>query len=173
MRNKFLLTVISFFFMTPIFAQSVESMLADWERAKVYTKAYLDAMPADKYDLKPTPEMRSFAGQMLHITDANYGFSAMAAGTKSPIGFGEAEKTEDQSKENVTKLVMDGYDFVIDALKGMNPEALSEEIKVFGRFDLTKEQTFIKCFEHQTHHRGQTTVYLRLAGVTPPPEQLF
>jgi uncharacterized damage-inducible protein DinB len=30
-----------------------------------------------------------------------------------------------------------------------------------------------KCFEHQTHHRAQITVYLRLAGVTPPAEKLF
>ncbi|MBS1501785.1 MAG: damage-inducible protein DinB, partial [Bacteroidetes bacterium] len=33
-------------------------MIADWERAKVYTKAYLDAMPEDGYSYKPTPEMR-------------------------------------------------------------------------------------------------------------------
>ena len=31
----------------------------------------------------------------------------------------------------------------------------------------------LKCFEHQTHHRGQTTVYIRLAGGTPPAEKLF
>jgi len=30
-----------------------------------------------------------------------------------------------------------------------------------------------KTFEHQTHHRGQCTVYLRLMGVTPPQEKLF
>jgi uncharacterized damage-inducible protein DinB len=30
-----------------------------------------------------------------------------------------------------------------------------------------------KGFEHQTHHRGQTTIYLRLKGVKPPQEKLF
>jgi len=30
-----------------------------------------------------------------------------------------------------------------------------------------------KAFEHQTHHRGQATVYIRLAGGTPPQEKLF
>jgi uncharacterized damage-inducible protein DinB len=30
-----------------------------------------------------------------------------------------------------------------------------------------------KAFEHQTHHRGQTTVYIRLAGAKPPQEKLF
>jgi len=28
-------------------------------------------------------------------------------------------------------------------------------------------------FMHQTHHRGQCTVYLRLVGVHPPAEKLF
>jgi uncharacterized damage-inducible protein DinB len=30
-----------------------------------------------------------------------------------------------------------------------------------------------KAFEHQTHHRGQTTQYLRGQGKTPPQEMLF
>lgn len=27
--------------------------------------------------------------------------------------------------------------------------------------------------EHQGHHRGQTTIYLRMAGIRPPAERLF
>src|SRR5690349_22358329 len=100
---------------------SMQDMVKDWERAKAYTKEYLDAMPDAGYALKPTPEMRSFAEQMLHLTDANYGFTAMASGVKSPVGFGESEKATDKSKANVTKLVMAGYDFAISAIKQMTP----------------------------------------------------
>jgi uncharacterized damage-inducible protein DinB len=31
----------------------------------------------------------------------------------------------------------------------------------------------LKTFEHQTHHRGQTTIYIRLLGIRPPQEKLF
>jgi len=31
----------------------------------------------------------------------------------------------------------------------------------------------MKAFEHQTHHRGQTTIYIRLVGLKPPGERLF
>ncbi|MBC7915574.1 MAG: damage-inducible protein DinB, partial [Pyrinomonadaceae bacterium] len=34
----------------------MDEMVKDWERAKVYTKEYLDAMPETGYSLKPTPE---------------------------------------------------------------------------------------------------------------------
>ena len=152
---------------------SVDDLVKEWERAKAYTKEYLDAMPETGYALKPTPEMRSFAEQMLHLTDANYGIAAAATGEKSPIGQGESEKTTDKSKANVTKLVLAGYDFVIANAKKMTAAQMNETVKLFGRFEMTKGAALAKCFEHQTHHRGQTTVYIRLAGATPPQEKLF
>ena len=152
---------------------SINDIVKEWERAKAYTKEYLEAMPDSGYSLKPTPVMRSFAEQMLHLTDANYGFAAGATGVTSPVAFGEMEKTADKSKQNVIKLVMAGYDFVISNIGKLTPAQLNEKVKMFGQFDMTRGMAFAKCFEHQTHHRGQTTVYIRLAGATPPQEKLF
>jgi len=148
-------------------------MVKDWERAKAYTKEYLDAMPDSGYALKPTADMRSFAEQMLHLTEANYGFAAAATGEKSAITQGSLEKSTDKSKANVTKLVMEGYDFVINSAKKLTPAQLSQNVKIFDRFEMTKGAALSKCFEHQTHHRGQTTVYIRMAGAKPPQEKLF
>lgn len=174
MKNLFATLTMLFAFIGIIQAQSpIDEMVKDWERAKAYTKEYLDAMPAEKYSLKPTPEMRSFAQQMLHLTDGNYGFASAATGAASPVGMGESEKSADQSKENVTKQVMAGYDFVINSFKTMTPAQLNETTQLFGRFHMTKGKALEKCFEHQTHHRGQATVYIRLAGATPPQEKLF
>ena len=80
-----------------------ETVIKDWERAKAYTKEYLDAMPESGYALKPTKEMRSFAGQMLHLSDALYGFVATATGVK-PTASG-LEKTNDVAKASVTEKV--------------------------------------------------------------------
>jgi uncharacterized damage-inducible protein DinB len=154
-------------------AQSNDEIVKEWERAKAYTKEYLDAMPESGYSLKPTPEMRSFAEQMLHLADANYGLVAAATGEKSPMGLGELEKSGEKSKENVTNKVMESYDFVINLIRKMTPAQLEEKIKLFDKFELSREMALAKGFEHQTHHRGQTTVYLRLAGVKPPQEKLF
>ncbi len=154
-------------------AQSVDDMVKDWERAKAYTKAYLDVMSDSGYALKPTPEMRSFAEQMLHLTDANYGFIAAATGATSPMGMGSAEKSTDKSKKKVDELTLASYDFAIENIKKMDPAKANEKIKVFNRFEMTRAAAISKAFEHQTHHRGQTTVYIRLAGKTPPQEMLF
>ena len=158
------------------FTQSQQ--VAEWQRAKSYTKAYLDAMPADGYGFKPTPEIRSFAQQMLHIADANYIFATVASDKPNPIGQTLAthdvnEKTVSPTKEAVTKTVMDSYDWVITTLQNMTPDQLQETTK-FGKHDnVTRSALYGKAFEDQTHQRGQTTIYLRLKGVTPPAEQLF
>ena len=165
--------LITAFTTTTVSAQSnKEQMIADWQRAKAYTKTYLDAMPADGYSFKPTPEMRTFAAQMLHLADGNYAFVNSASGKPNPLGKVSAEKTIAQTKEATTKAVMESFDYVISALQGMTQAQLQEVIKFAGK-DLTRATVIDKAFEHQTHHMGQTTVYLRLKGVKPPEQMLF
>jgi uncharacterized damage-inducible protein DinB len=178
-KAALLFALLTFRFVSPsVFAQFTQSqMVTEWQRAKAYTKAYLDAMPDDGYGFKPTPEIRSFAQQMLHISDANYIFATIASDKPNPVNETAAhnvnEKTVPPTKEAVTKAVMDSYDWVISTLSSMTPDQL-QGITKFGKHDgVTRISLFGKAFEHQTHQRGQTTIYLRLKGVTPPAEQLF
>ncbi|MFM6947944.1 MAG: DinB family protein [Aquirufa sp.] len=170
--KQLLFGLLSILCMSNLHAQtSKENLVKDWERAKSYTKEYLDAMPESAYGLKPTKEMRSFAGQMLHLSDAIYGIIGTATDVKPTAS--DLEKSNDVAKASVTEKVMAAYDFAINAIKNVPDSKLAESIKLFGRFDLTRGQALDKCFEHQTHHRGQATVYIRLAGATPPGEKLF
>ncbi|EON77356.1 hypothetical protein ADIS_2224 [Lunatimonas lonarensis] len=151
----------------------MEEVLKNWERAKAYTKEYLDAMPEDSYLLKPTPLCRSFADQMLHLADGNFSFAALAADVSCPVAFGECEQGKDKSKANVTKWVMESYDFVIEQLNGLSDDDFTAVTTLFGRYKMSRRAVFDSLYEHQTHHRGQATVYLRLAGIVPPGQKLF
>ena len=91
------------------------NLVKDWERARAYTKEYLDAMPESGYALKPTKEMRSFAGQMLHIADANYGIVGTATEVAPTVK--DLEKSNDVTKAGVTEKVLASYDFAINAIK--------------------------------------------------------
>ncbi len=44
---------------------------ARWQKAKDFTLKVADAMPAESYDFKPRPEMRSFGPLMQHLSTNN------------------------------------------------------------------------------------------------------
>lgn len=152
---------------------ALSQMVADWQRAKEYTKEYIDAMPEDGIGYKPATDVRSFGEQMLHLASANFAFASAASGKANPYQGKELEKmTEYKSKAALSKLVMESYDYVLNALNATNESTFADKVKFF-KFEMTREQAFNKAFEHQTHHRGQTTLYLRMKGVKPPAEKLF
>jgi uncharacterized damage-inducible protein DinB len=156
-------------------ALKMADMIADWERAKAYTLEYLSAANEDVIAFQPAPEMRTFGEQMLHIAESNYAFASTASGKSSPITFGTLEQAFDdhKTKEALTEAVMKSYDFMISALKEADVSELDGTVTVFNRFKMSREVAYQKAFEHQTHHRGQTTVYLRLKGIKPPNEKLL
>ncbi|MFC5409661.1 DinB family protein [Larkinella bovis] len=152
---------------------TVSQLTTEWQRAKEYTKEYLDAMPENGVGFKPTPDIRSFAEQMLHLANANYNFGSGATGKANPMQGKKMETMEEfKTKAGLTKAVMDSYDFVIEAVKGLSDAQLGEMVKM-GPRELSRETILAKAFEHQTHHRGQTTIYIRMKGIKPPNEKLF
>nr|WP_225309464.1 DinB family protein [Larkinella humicola] len=153
--------------------KTVAQMTTEWQRAKEFTKEYLDAMPEDGMGYKPTPEIRSFAEQMLHLTAANYNFTAAATGKANPMQGKKLETMDElKTKAALTKTVMDSYDYVLDGIKGLSDAQLAENVKM-GPREMSRETVFAKAFEHQTHHRGQATIYIRMKGIKPPNEKLF
>lgn len=176
--RKLSLLVLTLFSITTINSQALNETLKaqfikDWERAKEYTNEYLNAMPADKYSFKAQDSVRSFAQQMLHLAQANMGLSANATG-KQRIWQGRRleQNPSAQSKDSVVYYVNASYDFVIEGIKEMDFSKLEEKTGQ-GNFANTRLAWLLKVFEHQTHHRGQTTIYIRLVGIKPPNEKLF
>ena len=150
-----------------------DQMVADWERAKAYTKEYIEAASEKTISYRPTPEMRSFAEQMLHLTQGNINIVSSATGKERIYGDVQLEKLDTyKNKEALLKVVMEGYDFVLAAIKEMPADKWDEKVTIF-RWEMSRAEGVGKAFEHQTHHRGQTTVYLRMSGETPPSEKLF
>jgi hypothetical protein len=148
-------------------------LIKDWERAKDYTISYLNTMPANKYSFKATDSVRSFAQQMLHLAQANVGLLSGAIGNPPAFGGGNLEgRATAQTKDSVMYYVTASYDYAINGIKNANPATFGEKSKFFN-YEETRLSWFMKAFEHQTHHRGQTTIYIRLAGIKPPQERLF
>jgi uncharacterized damage-inducible protein DinB len=188
MKNiKTLKLLLAIFFLTSFsfkgFSQAITSdeikaqFVKDWERAKAYTIEYLNAMPADKYTFRAVPvdSVRNFAQQMIHLAQGNFGLMSFAS-TEKPPSYGRSNLEHSataQTKDSVMYYVTASYDYCINAVKNADVSKWGEKIKVFGGIETTRYDMIQKTFEHQTHHRGQTTIYIRVAGIKPPQEKLF
>jgi uncharacterized damage-inducible protein DinB len=155
-------------------ADTVKAQLVkDWERAKLYTMQYLDAMPAVKYSARAVDSIRSFSEQMLHLAAGNIGLVANGTGQQRIFpGFNMEKSAGAQSADSVRYYVTASYDFAINGIKAMDASKLGEKVKR-GNLDETRLTWILKAFEHQSHHRGQCTIYIRLQGIRPPAEMLF
>lgn len=175
----FCLAAVVLLFASKVQAQSLEAikaqMVKDWERAKEYTKEYLTTMPADKYSFRANDSVRSFAQQMLHIAAANIFLMSNVSTERPPswLSFTLERQVGAQKSDSVVYYVMASYDYAINAVKNSTISQWGDVKKLFGRFDETKFAIMNKAFEHQTHHRGQTTIYIRQLGIKPPEERLF
>jgi uncharacterized damage-inducible protein DinB len=177
LKNILLFIVAFLIFCVTTRAQLNESiklqLVKEWQRAKEYTLEYLDAMPKDKYEFRAQDSIRSFAQQMLHLAQDIVIMTSVGTG-KERIWQNEILETRSsaQSADSVRYFVIAGYDYGIAAIQALDASKFEEKVKN-RRFEETRFAWLLKAFEHQTHHRGQTTIYIRLLGLKPPPEKLF
>lgn len=158
------------------FADSLKvQLLKDWKRSKLYTLDYLKTMPSDKFSFQPHDSIRTFAQQMIHLSQATISLMEAATATKIPsvINRQDLESTTSAlTKDSVTYFVTLSYDYAIQAIERFEMTNSYQYVKR-GKFNETRIAWILKAFEHQAHHRGQTTIYIRALGLKPPNERLF
>lgn len=136
----------------------------DWETARAYTLEVANAMPAEKYDFKPTAEMRSFGELIGHIAGAHYLFASAIRGEESP-----AKPPQETTKEAVVAFLNESCDYVAETVAQVDDARAEQTVKLFGgRLEMPVWKVFHFLRDHTTHHRAYALPYLRLSGVTPP-----
>jgi uncharacterized damage-inducible protein DinB len=130
--------------------------------------AAAEAMPAEKYNFKPTPEMNTFAHLTIHITEGNNALCSQISGTPAPT----AEKlAEDNPKDKLVAGLKASFDFCATALANVDDSKLSEPMVLFGRVPSSRAGALIALGMGFADHYGQEAIYLRLSGILPPTAQ--
>jgi uncharacterized damage-inducible protein DinB len=181
LKNKFMkLLLFSFilcFGSAAAIAQTTDSIKAlyikDWQRAKAYTQEYLQSMPKEQYNYRAHDSVRTFAQQYIHLAQGTISLMNAATGKKVPDIINRRNLEQSNlPADSVAFFVNLSYDFAIAAVTDFDMATGNERVKR-GNFNETRLAWMQKAFEHQTHHRGQTTIYIRLLGIKPPNEKLF
>jgi uncharacterized damage-inducible protein DinB len=125
-----------------------------------------EAMPAEKYDYKPTEEVGTFGDQVKHVCMAMRILLANAEGKQIPLEEVNLDnlKTKDEILAELRKRVDDGA-AVIKRVAGKNDGEVVES-QFFGK--TTRRFLIIQAIAHDNNHYGQMVMYLRLNGITPP-----
>lgn len=154
----------------PIHAQKTESLFLDaaigkLRHAKEYTLKVANLMPDDKYAYKPMPGEMSFSEQLLHLS-SNLGWlsSSYLSGGKNPVA---KEEMNLKKKEEIIAVLSKTYDYAINVLQQFDIADLTDTVSFFAGA-MNKLQIINLMNDHQTHHRGQLIVYLRLNAIKPP-----
>lgn len=145
-------------------ATSLRMML---QRSKTNTLAAINAMPADKFNYKPTAEQMTFAHLAVHIIGFNNSFCARSADVPAPK-VEEAKETD--GKDKLVAAATASYDFCTDALSKMDDSKLGDSIDLFGH-QAPRAMAVLILVSGSSDHYSTAAMYLRLNGIVPPSAQ--
>lgn len=148
-------------------AQTRQQLLDDWQRQRDNVIAYIDAMPDSAMTFRPTPGVRDFAEQIVHLTSTNLDVAAMAL-RGAPAAPFVIDSTQLHQKAALRDYTERSFTYVLDALRGSTPSQLLRTSALFNQPAQSASRWLALSYEHAAWTLGQTVPYLRLNGVTPP-----
>jgi uncharacterized damage-inducible protein DinB len=139
-------------------------LVAGFQRASAEILDIAEAMPADKYGYKPTPEVSSFGDQLVHLAGIVQRFVDTSKGMKTEAGHPHA-----MAKPEVIALLKKTFQTGQDTMAQLTDAQLLEPVKFpFGDRMVTRFTYWQGPLYQIRNHHGQLVVYLRMNGIVPP-----
>lgn len=128
--------------------------------------AAAEAMPADKYSYRATPETRTFGQLVLHVAQFNYNFCGRISGMAAPADIKDLKETD--SKEKLVDAVKGSFDFCTKEINGLDDSTLGQSVGKMGPNNLSRGGALLILGEDWFDHYGTMALYLRMNGILPP-----
>jgi len=138
----------------------------EWGHVSRQLIALAEAIPAEKFSFRPTPEVRSTSEVFMHIVIANFGLLGITGPKEPPDLKDEMEKSV-TSKAAVVDWLKRSFDAVKTSHAAVKSADLQRHVKVGGR-DATVDGMYLRIIVHANEHMGQLVAYARMMGVVPP-----
>jgi uncharacterized damage-inducible protein DinB len=150
--------------LSPSWASTVQAMHATIRRNLAEAA---QAMPAEEYSFKATPQVRSFGELLGHVINANFFFCSQAKGEASPSKE-NFEKVAD--KAALVKGINDALKYCDDVYGGTTDANVNSLITMAGPAKKQTSRGSVLVFNtaHNNEHYGNLIVYMRLKGHVPP-----
>ncbi len=128
-----------------------------------------EAMPADKYNYRPTPAQMSFAMIQVHLAnEGNDLLCGKVAGVAVPQ---RTPMDTTMSKDQLVARLKETFQFCETAFAHLDDSKLSEPLQLFGPNPFSRAAAILITVGDWADHYSQEANYLRLNGVLPPTAQ--
>ncbi len=111
--------------------------------------------PADKYDYKLRPEMRTFGAVIVHIASGNVFAAKFGRGEK--VKWDELDAAEYKTKEQAVALLEKSIADATATLKSRPADSFHKSV-----------EPWLSVIEHAGEHYGLLVAYFRANGIVPP-----
>ncbi|HEX7123211.1 MAG TPA: DinB family protein [Gemmatimonadaceae bacterium] len=150
-------------------------LLADIGQVESKIVGLARAIPANRYNWKPSPEVRTVAQVFKHIAADNYMMPAALGYAPDPstgikgddYATTQAFEAVDMTPEQIIGELERSFAFVKTSLQNANSAALGDKVTMFG-MEFTAQQVWIMTATHVHEHLGQMIAYARSIGIAPP-----
>jgi hypothetical protein len=129
------------------------------------TVAAVEAMPAEKFNYKPTADQMTFGHLVVHIAETNDLLCSKAAAVPAPK---VDEVKETDSKDKLVAALKASFDFCSDALAKMDDSRLAETTEILPGRQGSRAWASMILAGAWADHYAEAAMYLRLNGVLLP-----
>lgn len=146
---------------------NVQGFIRDYIRGRKWTARFVRQFSEEDLGLEPGPGSMPLRDQIQQIRQSDlFLVSLLSDVTPNPALMKQTFDTS--SLASCMAFLKEGMDAVVAAAQNAPEELWLEEVEPFGpEWRGTRGQLVYLMVDHETHHRGQITVYLRVAGKTP------
>jgi uncharacterized damage-inducible protein DinB len=138
---------------------------ATWESVRSLVLGIAEIIPEDKYDFKPTPAVRSFRENLVHLIGENYLFFSRVAGEAPPDN---ARFAALKSRDEILKELRASYDYGAKVWAGLTEEKALELVEGRNNQRVQRWSPILVAIQDNMNHYGNLVVYVRLNGLVPP-----
>src|SRR5713226_5821753 len=131
----------------------VKAGVARYEKNMV---AAAEAMPAEKYVFKPSPEMNSFGHLVMHIAQSNNLFCSKISGQAAP----DVKMSDSDPKDRLLAALKASFEYCTTALANVDDSKLGEPMTLFGNRPASRAAALITLSDDWYDHYGAQAVYL-------------
>ena len=142
----------------------------EWSYVSRRLLSLAEAIPAEKFNWRPAPGVRSIGEVYVHILITNF-YLLSTIGPAVPAGIPPAPEQSIAAKADVIQWLTRSLDAVKSAHAAADPAGLQRKVDVFSFCEGTAESVYLRIILHANEHLGHLVGYARMNGISPPSPQ--